>query len=168
MVCVLHHFFTLCNYVYLFAIIYQVITMFLFISEYYICVNVSHWTFWHDISDVSQFLLILWYSIYVTGLWLQNWNNFQFMRALGHGARWCIYAPIRCLSLVQIVADRLFDTNARFMGPTWAPPEADGPRLVPGWPHEPCYLEVISMGRVRLRNHCFFCKNSIHENSLIM
>ena len=40
--CSTSFFYTLCNYVYLFAIIYQVITMFLFISEYYICVNVSH------------------------------------------------------------------------------------------------------------------------------
>ena len=29
---------------------------------------------------------------------------------------------------------------ARFMGPTWGPPGATGPRWAPCWPHEPYYL----------------------------
>ena len=32
----------------------------------------------------------------------------------------------------------------RFMGPTWGPSGADGPRWAPCWPHELCYLGSYS------------------------
>ena len=38
----------------------------------------------------------------------------------------------------------------RFMGPTWGPSGAEGPRWAPCWPHELCYLGKIFRGCLSL------------------